>query len=170
MHYLFKSEEGTISRYFEAAINQALKSSCKRSRCGSVIVATTEFEEISQDRIIGLGFNSPPLKSEARCTYEKSSLHPKVTDKTCCIHAEQRAILDALKNYSHYVPGSRLFFARIDDNGKIKKSGEPYCTICSKMTLDVGISKFYLWHEKGVGVYDTVEYNKLSFEYGKNKL
>lgn len=38
--------------------------------------------------------------------------------------------------------GSILFFIRLDENDNPKRSGEPYCTICSKSALDVGISKF----------------------------
>jgi len=33
------------------------------------------------------------------------------------------------------------------------------------MTLDIGIKEFVLWHEKGFCVYDTDEYNVLSFGY-----
>ena len=36
------------------------------------------------------------------------------------------------------------------------------------MALDVGIAEFVLWHEKGVCVYDTKEYNELSFQFGKS--
>lgn len=49
--------------------------------------------------------------------------------------------------------------------GLILKAGKPYCTICSKMALDVGIAEFVLWHEEGITVYDTKEYNELSFQY-----
>lgn len=166
MHLLFKSEEEKVAQYFKAAAKQALKSTCKRSRCGTVIVKSINFDDIIEDRIIGFGFNSPPGNSEARCAFEKSSLNIKVTDKTCCVHAEQRAILDALRSYSYYVPGSKLYFVRVDDEGNIKRSGQPYCTICSKMSLDVGISEFYLWHQEGIGAYNTLEYNELSFKYG----
>jgi hypothetical protein len=31
------------------------------------------------------------------------SYHRKVTDKTCCIHAEQRALFDALKNHPEQI-------------------------------------------------------------------
>ncbi|HBB04423.1 TPA: hypothetical protein DCZ39_06090 [Patescibacteria group bacterium] len=61
--------------------------------------------------------------------------------------------------------GARLYFIRIDDEGKPAKAGKPYCTICSKMTLDAGVKEFVLWHEEGICVYDTDEYNTLSFAY-----
>ena len=89
-----------------------------------------------------------------------------MTDKTCCIHAEQRAIMDALSKNPIKLIGSRLYFIRLDDKDNTSKAGEPYCTICSKMALDVGISEFVLWNDKGVCVYETEEYNILSFQYG----
>jgi len=83
-------------------------------------------------------------KAQRRCFQDKLKLHSKVTDKTCCVHAEQRAIVDALKN-----------------NPEL--SGNPYCTICSKMALDVGIKEFILLHKECPIAYNTEEYNLLSY-------
>ncbi len=123
---------------------------------------------VKLDKIIGSGFNGLPqnLESQRRCSYLKESYHEKVTDKTCCVHAEQRAIMDALRKNPDKLSGSRLYFVRLDDCGKPLRAGEPYCTICSKMVLDVGIDEFVLWHEKGICVYDSGEYNLLSFQFG----
>jgi len=73
--------------------------------------------------------------------------------------------MDALRKNSDKLPDSRLYFVRLDGGGKPSRAGEPYCTICSKMALDAGISEFVLWHEKGVCVYNTEEYNTLSYLY-----
>jgi hypothetical protein len=54
---------------------------------------------------------------------------------------------------------------RLDMNDEIVKAGKPYCTICSKMALDAGVSEFVLLHDEGIAVYDTDEYNRLSFEH-----
>jgi hypothetical protein len=35
------------------------------------------------------------------------------------------------------------------------------------MALDAGIAEFVLWHEEGICVYPTAEYNKLSHEYAE---
>lgn len=78
---------------------------------------------------------------------------------------EKGAIMDALRNNPGKVGGSRIYFIRLDDKGSTTRSGKPYCTICSKMALDSGIGEFVLWHEEGVCVYDTDEYNTLSFRY-----
>lgn len=146
-------------KYFEGAVKQAKKSTCERARCGSVIV--------KDGKIIAKGFNSPPaeLESQRRCSNSKDSYHKKVTDKTCCVHAEQRAMIDALKNNSGLIKGADLYFIRIDKNGIKIPAEKPYCTICSKMALDLGIKNFILFHKQGIRVYDTQEYNDLSFGF-----
>ena len=159
MKYLSGKKEKRAMEYIDKAAEVALGSTCLRAKCGSVIVKNNE--------IIGVGFNSPPAdkESQRRCLLSKSSYHQKVTDKTCCIHAEQRAITDALKRNPNKIVDSRLYFIRLDGEGEKTKSGKPYCTICSKMSLDVGIAEFVLWHEEGICVYGVEEYNKLSFQY-----
>lgn len=159
MKYLFGDEKEKALKYFDEAINIAKMATCKRSKCGAIIVKNNE--------IIGTGFNSPAgnIESQRRCLIKKDSYHLKVTDKTCCVHAEQRAIIDALRKNEEKLEGSKLYFIRLDDNNLPLKSGEPYCTICSKMALDVDIGEFILLQEEGVCVYDTEEYNKISFNY-----
>lgn len=162
MRYLSGNEEKKALEYIAKATAVAKNATCERLKCGSLIVQL--------DEIIGSGFNSPPqdIEEQRRCSYSKDSYHKKVTDKTCCVHAEQRAIIDALRKNPDKLHGSRLYFIRLDDKGTPSRAEEPYCTICSKMALDVGIAEFVLWHDKGVCVYDTKEYNALSFQYGLN--
>lgn len=159
MKYLSGEEEKKAMEFIDKATEVALDATCFRNRCGSIIVRN--------DEIIGSGFNSPPANKELqrRCLESKDSYHEKVTDKTCCIHAEQRAIIDALKRNPDKIIGSRLYFVRLDKKGNKTRAGKPYCTICSKMALDIGIAEFVLWHDKGVCVYKTDEYNTLSFQY-----
>jgi len=162
MKVLSEKEEIDFKIHFDEATKKALKSTCLRSKCGSVIVKNGE--------IIGEGFNSPPnnLESQRKCLLDKNSYNEKVTDKTCCIHAEQRAIMSALKNNPNKIKGSGIYFIRLDKNNEILKADKPYCTICSKMALDAGIKEFVLWHEKGICIYNTEEYNLLSFNYKKH--
>jgi deoxycytidylate deaminase len=159
MKFLSGEEKKKAIEYMEKAAEIALNSSCIRSKCGSIIVKDGE--------IIGSGFNSPPaeMENQRRCRENKKDLHEKVTDKTCCVHAEQRAMIDALKRNPEKILGSRLFFIRLDEQGNIKRAGKPYCTICSKMALDIGIAEFVLWHKEGICVYNTDEYNKISFQF-----
>ncbi len=159
MRYLSGEEEKKALEYINKAAQIASDATCERSKCGSVIVNNNE--------IIGSGFNSPPQNREdqRKCSYSKDSYHEKVTDKTCCVHAEQRAIMDALRTNPDKIIGSRLYFIRLDNDGTPSRAGKPYCTICSKMALDAGIEEFVLWHDEGVCVYKTDEYNSLSFQY-----
>jgi len=159
MEYLTGKKEREALRYMDLAAKLALNSTCKRSLCGSVIV--------KDDEVIGKGFNSPPknLESQIRCMNNKKSYSSKVTDKTCCVHAEQRAMIDALKKNADKIDGSRLYFIRLDEKDNPTKAGKPYCTICSKMALDVGIKEFILWHKEGICSYDSREYNNLSFGF-----
>lgn len=157
---LLQGRENDLNRqYMKRAAEVALSATCERSRCGSVIVKDGE--------IIGEGFNSPPkdLENQRRCQNDKSAYDRKVTDKTCCVHAEERAILDALRRAPGRLEGSSLYFVRLDETGSIAFSGAPYCTLCSKLALDTGIVEFLLWHEQGITSYGTEEYNSLSFGY-----
>lgn len=148
-------------KWMGEALEEARKATCLRARCGSVVVLRGE--------VIGRGFNSPPgnLESQRRCNCEKSKYHVRVTDKTCCIHAEQRAISDALSRVTMYklTSGSALYFMRADESGIETRAGNPYCTICSKAALDAGINRFVLLRPEGICSYDTEEYNELSFGY-----
>jgi len=140
------------------AAEVAGKSLCLRAKCGTVIVGNGE--------IIGEGYNAPPLDKEENrtCDKEFSPGKPKY-DRTCCMHAEWRAIMDALRRNPEKLRGSKLYFTRVDENSQIKKSDKPLCTVCSRMALDAGIGKFVLWHEEGICEYQTDEYNRLSYKY-----
>jgi len=161
MKVLSGKEEEKGKAYMHHAAELAKIATCLRRRCGSVIV--------KDGKIIGEGFNSPPgnLESQRRCAMEKTTYHRKVTDKTCCIHAEERAIFNALKNNPSKVEDSTLFFVSVDENGNPQRAGKPYCTGCSKRALEAGVKEFVLWHENGITVYDTEEYNDISFKYSE---
>ena len=90
MKYLTGDEEQKALAYINQAAEIALQATCERARCGCIIV--------ENDEIIGTGFNSPPgeKESQRRCKNDKNEYNKKVTDKTCCVHAEQRAIMNTL--------------------------------------------------------------------------
>ena len=159
MKTLTNQEEREANKFIEETIKVALNSTCERAKCGSIIVKDNE--------IIGQGFNSPANNSESqrRCNNNKDNYNKKITDKTCCIHAEQRAIMDALKNNPSKLKDSRLYFIRLNEKNEKEPAGKPYCTICSKMALDAGIVEFILMHKEGIKVYKTDEYNNLSYNY-----
>jgi deoxycytidylate deaminase len=159
---VFVSHENLERRFqfFSEAQEEAKKSTCLRRKCGSVLV--------KNEKVIGRGFNSPPgnLENQRRCSFDKNSLHEKVTDKICCVHAEQRAIVDALENFGKgEISESVLYFTSVDQDGNRLKSGKPYCTLCSKLALDVGVSEWMLEHEEGITNYNSQNYHILSLEY-----
>jgi len=146
--------------WFHEAAKIAAQALCKRDRCGAVIV--------KDDTVIGSGYAAPPQDDmeNMKCHFEyPAEVRKPKSDRTCCMHAEWRAILDALKRNPEKVAGSTLYFTRVDDNGRILFSGDPYCTVCSRLALDAGISLFVLWQEGGVSVYDMMEYNDLSYRF-----
>jgi len=159
-----KEKSHEHAQWIACAATVASRATCTRSRCGSVIVR--------DGNIIGEGYNSPPAHSDTqrRCANEKSVYDAKVTDKTCCVHAEERAIMNAIAHHPDALSGSTLYFVRLDEKGNAKSSGKPYCTICSKLALDVGIASFVLLHKDGPHAYDTREYNDLSYGYTSNSL
>ena len=163
MKYLQNSEEQEAEKWMNEAASVAEKALCLRAKCGAVI--------INDGEIIGQGYNAPPLNDEKnRTCLNKYDFNGKPKyDHTCCMHAEWRAILDAIKRNPEKLKGSRLYFTRVDESGNIKKSGEPYCTVCSRFALDVGISEFLLWQDRGICSYFTDEYNKLSYSYIHSK-
>lgn len=148
----------TIKPFFEAAADTAKDATCLRAKCGSVIVKDSV--------IIGKGFNSPALNDESQrlCNADMdTSIKPKY-DKTCCIHAEWRAVLDACKTNADKLAGSVLYFMRIDAAGNFTDAGDPFCTVCSRLTMEAGIEEFALYNDGGADIYPLDEYNNKSYE------
>jgi deoxycytidylate deaminase len=163
MKYLKDKEEEEAKIWMQEAAKVAEKALCLRAKCGTVIV--------KDGKIIGSGYNAPPLDNDKnqKCLDEYDFSGKPKYDHTCCIHAEWRAILDAVKENGDSIKDSKLYFTRVDEEGNIKKSGEPFCTVCSRFALDVGIAEFLLWHESGICSYSTDEYNNLSYGYKEVK-
>lgn len=150
-----------IKSFFQLAADAASDASCHRARCGSVIVKDGE--------VIGVGYNSPPLNDENRRTCDDKwdyNKKPKY-DLTCCIHAEWRAVIDASKKNADKIDGSILYFMRIDNDGNFTNAGQPYCTTCSRITMEGGVSQFALWNDDGADIYDLAEYDSLSYAFHK---
>lgn len=157
MIVLSGKEEEEAGRWMEEAAVAAARATCLRARCGSVVVR--------DGKAIGIGFNSPPgNRPIGKCLKDGLPAGFK-SDRTCCVHAEDRAISDALARHAGKLEGSRIYFVRLGAYGAKEFSGDPYCTICSKRALDAGISEFALWRREGICVYGTEEYNRLSFGY-----
>ncbi len=158
MAYLEGDKKEEAMRWLEVAAEAARQSLCQNRHCGTVIVA--------DGVVIGQGYNAPALDKEAnrRCNHSFGPGKPNF-DMTCCIHAEWRAIMDALRRNPDKIVGSTLYFTAVDDSGAIAFSGKPCCTACSRMALDAGLAVFVLWHEEGIVEYPTDQYDYLSYTY-----
>lgn len=143
---------------FKEAREEAKKALCTRDKCGAVVV--------HDGVLVGRGYNAPPCDdvSKRKCHLDLHESPKPKSDRTCCLHAEWRAILEAVALGK--AKGSTLYFVRVDDNGDVKEShGSPYCTVCSRLALDVGVAYFCLWTKDGWKVYPTEEYNELSYQF-----
>ena len=145
--------------YFTEAGRVAEQATCYRAHCGAIIVA-------SDGQVIGRGYNAPPLgdESQRQCNVSHRLDVKRKSDKTCCVHAEWNAILNALQDHPKEVAGSTLYFMRVDEQGRFTEAGQPYCTVCSRLALQSGIKTFGLWNN-GPQMFDTGTYNTISYEF-----
>lgn len=76
----------------------------------------------------------------------------------------EHAILDALSHNADSVQGSTLYFMRVDSEGNFTEAGDPYCTVCSRLALQNGVSIFGLWND-GPQLFETKAYNLKSYAF-----
>ena len=145
--------------YFDEAGKVAAHATCNRAHCGAIIVT-------SDGEIIGRGYNAPPQGDESQrmCDVVLDKTIKQNNDKTCCVHAEWNAIIDALKHHGAKVEGSTLYFMRVNDDDEFTEAGDPYCTVCSRLAMETGITTFGFWNN-GPEMIEAGEYNKRSYEY-----
>ncbi|MEK6970312.1 MAG: hypothetical protein AABW68_01300 [archaeon] len=156
MRVLVGDEKRVAEGFMHVALSACGDSLCLSSQSGCVIV--------SKGIVIGTGSNSPPGNVPIeRCVKDEWPAYFR-SDRSCCVHAEERAILDAVRHHPDEVRGSTLYYIRMKKGQRVL-AGAPYCTICSKLALDVGITEFVLWHENGIIAYTGDEYNVLSFAH-----
>jgi len=108
--------------YMELAVNLAKRSHCIKRHVGAVLTKDT--------RIISIGYNGPPSGTH-NCDEEWPSVGCPRDSKGSCslaIHAEQNAILYAVKNKTT-VEGATLYVTLSP------------CLACSRMIYSMGITK-----------------------------
>jgi len=155
MRYLAKNEAREAEKYINLAAKVAKKSVCKKSQIGVVIV---------KDGVtIGEGCNNPPHGRICDICLRENIQDNSRIELCYAVHAEQNAIINALKE-GYSLEGSRLYHVKIK-NGEKRVSGEPSCTMCSKLILETGISEVVLLYKDGFGLYSAEEFNDKSFEY-----
>ncbi|MEM2089772.1 MAG: deaminase [Candidatus Pacearchaeota archaeon] len=148
-----ENEKKEIESYVGLAAAEAKNSTCKKSQRGAIIV--------KDGKILGKGHNKVIL--EDLCCIRKNIRNNSKVELCAAIHAEQMAIINAV-NAGKPLNGSRMYIIKVKD-GKIKASGKPSCTVCSKMIYESGIAEVVLLHENGYAIYNSEEFNELSFEY-----
>lgn len=129
--------------YMELAVNLAKRSHCIKKHVGAVLTKDT--------RIISIGYNGPPAGTH-NCDVEFPSEGCARDSKGSCslaLHAEQNAILYAVKNNSS-VEGSTLYVTLSP------------CLACARIIFSMGISNvFYLFsyaEYKGIGSDEGVDF------------
>ena len=108
--------------YMELAVNLAKRSHCIKRHVGAVLVKDT--------RIISIGYNGPPAQTH-NCDEEFPGKGCESDSKGSCslaIHAEQNAILYAVKNNSS-VEGSTIYVTLSP------------CLSCARIIYSMGISE-----------------------------
>jgi len=158
MRILDGEDKQDALKWFEKAVEVATRSLCRRALCGSVIV--------KNGKLMAEGFNSPPQNKSnlSTCLNEYDIPSGFRHDRTCCIHAEQRAIQDAIKA-GQDIKGAKIYFIAVDKNGDKIMATDMKCTICSRAVLDAGIKEFIFYCSEGVRSYDPEEVDRLSYQY-----
>ncbi len=141
--HLNKPDFDTI--FMELAENLARRSHCIKAQVGAVLVKDT--------RIISIGYNGPPAGTH-NCDEEfPESGCPRDSKGSCslALHAEQNAILYAVKNGSN-IEGSTLYVTLAP------------CISCARVIYTMKISKVLYLNSyaayKGIGVEEGVEFLK----------
>lgn len=111
--------------YMDYATKLSLEANCIKGKVGAILV--------KNNKIIAKGVNSVPegIKpcTNDSCLRKKLNLKSGENQELCfVVHAEQNAILDALKN-------------KVDVNNSILYVTKQPCIICSKILINAGIKK-----------------------------
>lgn len=155
MLYLAGNEEIKETEYYmHLAAKEAIKSTCKKSQRGAIIV--------KKGKILGRGHNKVTLEKLCNPCIRETITDNSRVELCSAIHAEQMAIIEAVRK-SESLAGARMYCIKIK-KGKPQPSGEPSCTVCSRLIYELGI-EFVLWHKEGYVVYAPRELNELSFKY-----
>lgn len=129
--------------FMDLAINLARRSHCIKAHVGAVLTKDT--------RIISIGYNGPPSGTH-NCDVEFPETGCARDSKGSCslaLHAEQNAILYAVKNGSN-IEGSTLYVTLAP------------CIACARVIFTMKIKKVFFLHSyaayKGIAVEEGVEF------------
>lgn len=111
------------------AIEAAKQSPCAKSKRGAVL-----FDD--EDRVWGKGWNGPPPQVGGSLSKCDGSATCREHCTKRCLHAESRAVVDAMTNRGSSFPA--MLHVKIDEDGKLVAGGGPSCWQCSRLIVDVG--------------------------------
>ena len=136
----------------EIARQTALKSPCAKSRRGVVLfTCDPRYGRDGLTTIAGVGFNGQP--SGFGC--DRSDACRRGCAKLC-LHAEQRAIMDAIGGPSPWsslpLDDLELVHVKVVDE-QVVPGGGPSCWQCSRLVVEVGLRGVWLfeaqrWHDE----------------------
>lgn len=132
----------------EAARLTALRSPCAKSKRGVVLFDRDGHTPERYDHLPGRGFNGQP--GAFSCT---GSAGCRTHCAKLCMHAEQRAIVDAMR-YPQAVPLYALELVHVKVvNNEVVPGGGPSCWQCSRLVVEVGLRGVWLfeaqrWHDE----------------------
>lgn len=124
------------------AIEAATRSPCAKSKRGVVVYGPLNTFGVSDDEryFIGDGFNGMPNGYSCDGSDACRSMCSKR-----CLHAEDRAIRNALGEESRgHLHGCEAVHVKVV-GGKLAWGGGPSCWQCSRTVLDVGLEAFWLY-------------------------
>ncbi len=149
MKYLTdKKELEETLQWFDVAATLATTATCGVKRSGSVIVKNNE--------VVGYGWSSPPQEDDRYRHCDDMIKIQEGNDVQCCIHAEQRALIDGLTRHADALKGARMHIIWLDMDGNRLKEGMS-CIRCNQLALDVGIEEIVLLKEGGICIQYTYE-------------
>ena len=143
-------EQIEVSRMVNEAQRTAMLAGCRKSRRGVVVWRGDTLD------VLGRGANEPAVGA---C--DRSESCRRDCPRTC-VHAEQVAILDAMRWMPRAAIPVRLLHVKIDDKNFVAPSGGPSCVECSKLILTAGIANVYLLHDIGWRSYPAVLFHELT--------
>lgn len=136
--------------FIRIALEEAKKANCAKGKVGAVIVLN--------DKVLGKGNNSVPNNCKPctidNCLRKKYNLKSGEKQELCrCVHAEQNAILNSLKN-DEDIKGSTIY---------VTKSP---CIICAKLIINSGIAKvIYANKYPDLGAFEILDEAGIITEY-----
>jgi len=137
-----KNPRPPAKKIIQAAVDAANSSPCAKSKRGVV----SFYKEGNASIILSVGYNRAPDNScdgseECRRDCNKR-----------CTHAETVAILDTINTNEGYPITAQLLHVKTVD-GLLVAGGPPSCWQCSKLALEAGFSKFWLYEETETSPY-----------------